>query len=120
MVTAMKGLRGTRILAAMMSVAVIALSLSITGCTAEIPQEEIDQRITELEARGFGNPTFAEQAPNDAFPDTYDVSVGDCRITLHAPHRYSDYWAYGDLVDVSSSTIEAHAEALGLTHCFKD
>jgi len=77
--------------------------------------------VSELEARGFVNPTLEYDIDTTVLGDLYSVNVGvDCRISVTAPYEDLRYWSYGGLIDVSASTIEANAEALGLKHCFTE
>lgn len=93
----------------MTSVAVITLS----ACS--VSEEQIEQDIAALEARGFQDPVFV--GGSTASMPSYDVGVGTCTITVRKAN--SEWgWAYKGVRHVDAGLIRENQQEFGLGHCF--
>ncbi len=104
------GTKFCRIAAVLMtSVAVITLS----ACS--VSEEQIEQDIAALEARGFQDPVFV--GGSTASMPSYDVGVGTCTITVRKAN--SEWgWTYKRFKHVDAGLIQEHKQEFGLGHCF--
>ena len=100
---------------------VATITLPFLAACSGVSEEEDTQNINALEARGFKDPVLVREAVSGPW---YDVTVGNCRLTIHRTPTSWEMPVDGDKPGTLSpgqldvATIEAQADTIGLTHCF--